>query len=97
MIAKRQYLKTKPACKVTFQLSANAKHVALVGEFNGWNEASTPMKKSVEGVFSVALELETGREYQFRYLLDGSNWMNDDSADKHVKTPLGSENSVIVL
>jgi 1,4-alpha-glucan branching enzyme len=97
MIAKRQYLKTKPACKVTFQLPADAKHVALVGEFNGWNEASTPMKKSAEGVFSVILELETGREYQYRYLLDGSLWMNDDSADKFVTTPLGNDNSVIVL
>jgi len=97
MIAKRQYLKTKPACKVTFQLSAEAKHVALVGEFNGWNEASTPMKKSKEGVFSVALELETGREYQYRFLIDGSNWVNDESADKLVKTPLGNDNSVVVL
>lgn len=97
MIAKRQMLKTKPACKVTFQFSADAKHVALVGEFNGWNEASTPMKKNTAGVFSVAIELETGREYQYRYLLDGNNWMNDDNADKLVKTPLGNENSVIVL
>jgi len=97
MIAKRQYLKTKPVCKVTFQLSAHAQHIALVGEFNGWNEASTPMKKSAEGVFSIILELETGREYQYRYLLDGSNWMNDDSADKTVKTPFGNNNSVIVL
>jgi 1,4-alpha-glucan branching enzyme len=97
MIAKRQYLKTKPVCKVTFQLSTDAKHVALVGEFNGWNEASTPMKKSKEGPFSVALELETGREYQYRYLLDGSKWMNDEKPDKFVKTPLGNDNSVVVL
>ncbi|NVO18178.1 MAG: isoamylase early set domain-containing protein [Bacteroidetes bacterium] len=97
MISKRQYLKTKPACKVTFQLSTEAKHVALVGEFNGWNEASTPMKKSKEGAFSVSLELETGREYQYRYLVDGSNWINDENADKFVKTPLGNDNSVIVL
>jgi 1,4-alpha-glucan branching enzyme len=97
MIAKRQYSKTKPVCKVTFQLSKEAKHVALVGEFNGWNEASTPMKKSKEGVFSATIELETGREYQYRYLVDGSNWVNDDSADKHVATPLGNDNSVIVL
>ena len=97
MIAKRQYLKAKPACKVTFQMSSNAKHIALVGEFNGWNESSTPMKKNKDGVFSVALELESGREYQYRYLLDGSNWVNDDKADKVVSTPLGNENSVIVL
>jgi len=97
MIAKKQYLKSKPVCKVTFQLNADAKHVALVGEFNGWNEASTPMKKSKEGIFSATLELESGREYQYRYLLDGSKWMNDDKADKQVPTPLGNENSVVIL
>lgn len=97
MIAKRQYLKSKPVCKVTFQFSAEAQHVALVGEFNGWNSASTPMKKSKEGVFSASLDLETGREYQYRYLIDGSKWVNDDQADKQVPTPLGNENSVIVL
>jgi 1,4-alpha-glucan branching enzyme len=97
MIAKRQYLKSKPVCKVTFQLSTEAKHVALVGEFNGWNEASTPMKKSKDGIFSASLELETGREYQYRFLIDGSNWLNDEHADKQVPTPLGNENSVVVL
>jgi 1,4-alpha-glucan branching enzyme len=97
MITKRQYSKTKPFCKVTFQFTTEAKHVALVGEFNGWNEASTPMKKSKDGVFSATLELETGREYQYRYLLDGNKWVNDAQADKHVSTPLGNDNSVIIL
>ena len=97
MIVKRQYLKTKPVCKVTFQVAAKAKHVALVGEFIGWYEASTPMKKTKEGAFAVSLELESGREYQYRYLLDGSKWVNDENADKSVLTPFGNENSVIVL
>lgn len=97
MIAKRQYLKTKPACKVTFQFAADAQHVALVGEFNGWNEASTPMKKSKDGSFAATLELETGREYQYRYLINGTTWVNDEAADKLVPTPLGNENSVVVL
>ena len=97
MITKRQYLKTKAVCKVTFEIAAEAKHVALVGEFNGWNEASTPMKKSKEGIFSVSIDLETGREYQYRYLINGSKWINDDKPDKLVPTPLGNENSVIIL
>jgi 1,4-alpha-glucan branching enzyme len=97
MISKRQYLKSKPVCKVTFQFSGEAKNVALVGEFNGWNEASTPMKKSKDGAFSATIELETGREYQYRFLLDGGTWVSDDQADKQIPTPLGNENSVIIL
>jgi 1,4-alpha-glucan branching enzyme len=97
MIEKRQFLKTKPVCKVTFKLKSKAENVALVGDFNGWNESSTPMKKSKDGSFSVSVDMESGREQQFRYLVDGFQWLNDEAADKYVITPLGSENSVIIL
>jgi hypothetical protein len=44
------------------------------------------------------LDLEPGREYQFRYLLDEKIWGNDSDADKLVSSPYGdSENSVIVI
>jgi 1,4-alpha-glucan branching enzyme len=97
MITKRQFLKTKPVCKVTFQINATAENACIAGEFNSWNEVSTPMKKGKDDSFTITVELETGREYQFRYLLDGKTWINDEAADKYVKTPLGNENSVISL
>jgi 1,4-alpha-glucan branching enzyme len=55
------------------------------------------MKKSKDGAFSATIELETGREYQYRFLLDGGTWVSDDQADKQIPTPLGNENSVIIL
>jgi 1,4-alpha-glucan branching enzyme len=97
MIEKRQFLKTKPVCKVTFKLKTEAESLALVGDFNNWNEASTPMKKAKDGTFSVSVEMESGREQQFRYLADGRKWLNDEAADKYVTTALGSENSVVIL
>lgn len=97
MIEKRQFLKTKPVCKVTFKFKTEAESLALVGDFNNWNEASTPMKKAKDGTFSVSVEMESGREQQFRYLADGRKWLNDDAADKYVTTALGSENSVVIL
>ena len=102
MSIKKQYLKTKPMCKVTFRIpeelgtSAGTAHV--VGEFNNWDFFSTPMKKLKKGAFTTTLNLEKGREYQFRYLLDKKNWENDAGADRFVQTPFGdSENSVIAL
>jgi 1,4-alpha-glucan branching enzyme len=97
MIEKRQFLKTKPVCKVTFKFKTEAESLALVGDFNSWNEASTPMKKAKDGTFSVSVEMESGREQQFRYLADGRKWLNDEAADKYVTTALGSENSVVIL
>ena len=102
MSIKKQYLKTKPVCKVTFRISeevgksAEAAHV--VGEFNNWDSFSTPRKKLKKGAFTATVNLEKGREYQFRYLLDNGNWQNDQDADKFVPTPFGdSENCVIAL
>jgi 1,4-alpha-glucan branching enzyme len=97
MIEKRQTLKTKPVSKVTFKLKADAESVSLVGDFNSWNEKATPMKKAKDGTFSVVVEMESGREQQFRYLVDGKIWHNDEAADKYITNALGSENSVIIL
>jgi len=97
MIEKRQFLKNKPVCKVTFKLKAEAESLVLVGDFNGWDETATPMKKSEDGTFSVTVEMETGFEQQFRYIADDNIWLNDEAADKYVDSLLGSENSVIIL
>ncbi len=102
MSIKKQLLKSKPVCKVSFKLtkdqSNNAGKVNLVGDFNNWNETSDEMKPLKDGSFNHALELETGREYQFRYLVDGTTWINDDEADGYVNSGLGnSENAVISL
>lgn len=98
MIAKK-FLKSKPVCKATFSLpteaAATAKEVVLIGDFNNWDtEAGISMKKQ-KHVFKATLELETGKEYEFRYLLDGEVWENDWAADKYVATPFGVENSVV--
>lgn len=102
MSLKKQFLKSKPFCKVTFSLPkeavAQAKKVSLVGDFNGWDTNATPMKKQKDGGFSVSLNLDQGREYQFRYLIDDARWENDWCADKYVPSALGdAENSVLVL
>jgi len=97
MIEKRQFLKTKPVCKVTFKFKAEAENLALVGDFNGWDETATPMKKAKDGTFSVSVDMEIGFEQQFRYLADGQTWLNDEAADKYVISSLGSENSVVIL
>jgi len=102
MSIKKQFLKSKPVCKVTFrvpkEMGDSVQTLHVLGEFNDWDYLAAPMKKLKSGAFSTCLDLEQGREYQFRYLLDKKNWHNDVDADKFVATPFGdSENSVIVL
>ena len=101
MSIKKQFLKTKPVCKVGFKVSkelANgASRVNLSGEFNNWNETSDEFNALKDVSFTLTLDLETGRNYQFRYLLDGLSWVNDEAADAYQDNGFGSQNSVIIL
>lgn len=103
MAIAKQTLKSKPVCKVTFALSADvvgdAKDIALLGEFNEWNAENAPkLKKQKDGSYKATVELETGKEYAFRYLFNGTNWVNDEAADKYVPNGISyEENSVVVL
>ncbi len=102
MSIKKQYLKSKPVCKVTFRLpgqaAGSAESANIVGEFNDWNIYATPMKRLKNGSFVVTLDLKPNIEYQFRYLLDDKTWENDGEADKYESHPYGDgENSVVVL
>lgn len=102
MSIKKQYLKSKPEVKVTFKVEKeaanNASKMNLVGDFNEWNEEAHEMKALKDGSFTITLELNQGREYQFRYLADETNWLNEKEADRNVASGFGdSENSVINL
>jgi 1,4-alpha-glucan branching enzyme len=67
-----------------------------VGDFNDWNPGSNPMKRRKDGGFDTTITIPAGREYQYRYLLDGIHWENDDRADRYVRSPYGdSDNSVV--
>lgn len=102
MSIEKSYLKNKPVCKVKFVLPKHqfngAKKVNLVGDFNGWDTQAQPMRKQKSGDYATTLELAPGREYAFRYLLDGSSWENDGAADKYAPNNVcGAENSVVIV
>ena len=101
MTIKKQHLKSKPICRVTFRIPEEAFPDAgkanVVGDFNGWDQSATPMKKLKSGAFTVTIDLDKDNEFQFRYLIDDTNWQNEADADKTVPTAFaGEDNSVIV-
>jgi 1,4-alpha-glucan branching enzyme len=99
MSLRKKYLKEKKVCRATFKLAADKSNppekVTLVGDFNDWNEDSTPMKKGKDGSFSVSIDFPLNTIYRFRYLIDGIRWENDDAADNYELSPFGTDNSVI--
>jgi 1,4-alpha-glucan branching enzyme len=87
---KKQFLKSKPICKVTFRLPAEtapaARTVHLVSELHDWDREALPFKRLKNGDFTLTLDLPTDREIQFRYLIDGQHWHNEPEADKQAPT-----------
>lgn len=98
MIKKRQ-LKTRPVCKVSFELPAtiDAHEVQLIADFTDWQPL--PFQKRKDGSWKLEQELEPNRRYEFRYRLLNdrhSEYLNDPEANATVANPYGSDNAVLV-
>ena len=99
MAIAKQYLKTKPVCKVTFTVPAEeAKKVAVVGDFNNWKATkASALKKLKNGTFKGTLELPKEGSFEFKYIIDG-NYVNEESDDRYQYNEYaGSENAVLDL
>ncbi len=98
MAITKQYLKSKPICKVTFSVEASeANNVSVAGEFNEWNTEATVLKKLKNGSFKGSINLPKDSQFQFKYVVDGQ-WTNETEADGYQWSDFASaENSVIVL
>ncbi|MCB0113094.1 MAG: isoamylase early set domain-containing protein [Caldilineaceae bacterium] len=96
---KKQYVKSRGVCKVTFTLPAEvvADSASVVGEFNQWDPAANPMQKlKTTGGWRAVVDLAPDQRYQFRYFVNGSEWHNDEAADGYQTNEHGSENSIVV-
>jgi 1,4-alpha-glucan branching enzyme len=98
MAIKKQYLKSKPICKVTFSIEAeDAKKVAVVGSFNEWNAKKAPLKKLKNGTFKGTIDLDKDSSYEFKYVVDGA-YVNDSEADSYAWNDFaGADNGVVTV
>ena len=95
----KKFLKTRPVCKVTFTLppeaAPEARSICLMGEFNNWSPDAHPLKADKSGVYAVTVDLEKGRSYRFRYIIDGERYENHWCADRYEPNLYGGEDSVV--
>jgi 1,4-alpha-glucan branching enzyme len=103
MSLRKQFLKSKPVCKVTFSLDKSeieeANEVKVLGTFNNWNvEGGLEMKKFKNGNFKASIDLPINTEYEFKYLVDGNRWINDAEADSYKNNGItADDNSVVIV
>jgi 1,4-alpha-glucan branching enzyme len=88
----------KEYAQVTFTIPNTlwADQIYLVGDFNDWDRTAHPLRHDRDGNWTITVDLEAGRAYQFRYLIDGTHWTNDNQADAYVHNPYGSDNFMVI-
>jgi 1,4-alpha-glucan branching enzyme len=96
MSIKKQFIKTKPVCKVTFSVEAKeASHAAVVGDFNNWNVEEGTLNKLKNGTFKGVFDLDKDASYEFKYIVDGQ-YINEMEADGFQWNEFaGAENSLL--
>ena len=101
MSVEKKYLKSKPVCKVKFvapePLTKESRQIFLAGEFNDWQFEKNRLRKQKNGTYSTTVDLATGSEYQYRFVIDSEHWENDYDADRYTPSDLGVDNSVVVV
>ncbi len=96
MSIKKQFIKTKPVCKVTFTVDAKESNTAaVVGDFNNWNPSEGELNKQKNGTFKGIFEVPKDAAYEFKYVVDGA-FVNEVEADSFKWNDFaGAENSVL--
>ena len=82
---------------VAFALSApRAASVAVVGDFNDWNPAATPLSRSRNGTWEARVRLRPG-QYNYAFVIDGTTFVADPRAPTVSVDDFGSPNSVLTV
>lgn len=98
MSIKKQFVKTKPVCKVTFSIDAKEANAAsVIGDFNNWNPTEGALSKLKNGTFKATFNLPKDALYEFKYLVDGA-YINDPEADSFIFNDFANaENGVLAV
>lgn len=76
-------------------VAPQASSVALVGDFNDWDPARSPMR-TAQGVWATTVPLAPGR-YRYAFLVNGVEWRADPGAPAARDDEFGTPSSVITV
>lgn len=54
-----------------------AEQVAVIGDFNDWEPAATPMQEITPGMWHAAIPAPRAGTYSYKFLVDGDRWLDD--------------------
>lgn len=75
----------------------SAQSVSVAGDFNGWNHATTPLKRNALGLWSTEINAPRAGRVEYKFVVNGQRWIEDPSNGMKVSNHYGGLNSVLVI
>ncbi len=79
-----------------FTPGRTVRSVHLAGSFNGWSAAAWPMMDAGGGAWTLEREIPNGT-HQYKFVIDGSEWVLDPTNPDRADDGFGGQNSVITV
>jgi len=78
-------------------VAPQAASVSLVGDFNDWDPARSPMRTAGgPGIWATVMQLAPGR-YRYAFLVNGVEWRADPGAPSAMDDEFGTPSSVVTV
>ena len=93
----KKTLRKDDTVQVCFYTEAmpDAESVHLVGSFADWDARAHPMRRLKDGRFMAMRRFDLDCRHEYRYLVNGEEWINDAAAESYAPNPYGSDNCVV--
>ncbi|MCL2822394.1 MAG: alpha-amylase family glycosyl hydrolase [Polyangiaceae bacterium] len=83
-------------CKFKFVFPYNGEStVSVSGTFNDWSTVGLPMAKVGTQWIATAPDLQWGSDIEYKFIINGTNWVTDPHNDKYADDGFGGNNSLI--
>ena len=77
--------------------STRIEKVCIAGDFNNWSMTADPLHDmDGTGTWTILLPLSPGR-YEYKFVIDGENWMPDPGNPEQTDDGFGGVNSLIIV
>ncbi|MGD9590621.1 MAG: S8 family serine peptidase [Pyrinomonadaceae bacterium] len=84
--------------RIVFRFHDDAAHkVALCGDFNGWGMSGDNFRRCVDGLWHAEIRCRPAGTYRYKFLVDGSRWIEDPSHAFKEDDGHGGFNSLLTI
>jgi hypothetical protein len=74
-----------------------AEAVTLAGDFNDWDPGASLFERCGDGLWKASMPCCPAGKYRYKFLIDGTRWIEDPSHGMKEEDAFGGFNSVLIV